>query len=67
MSKYRDLWDGLISAIIAELIKIENMPKKTTEDLWISGTLKQVLSKMCELHRLPPKMQKSQLTRKLFE
>jgi len=67
---YGILWDELIAAICREVVKIENLPAKarTVEDIWVEGTLCNVLKKMCALHRLPPKMQKEdKLTRPLFE
>ena len=68
MSKYKQRWEGLLSVIFAELVKIENLPEKTQEDIWVEGTLKAVVIKMCELHRLPPnKQQGYEFTRKLFE
>jgi len=65
---YKKLWDELIYELCAELVNIENLKeKKTLEDEWIKGTLISVLRKMCALHKVPPKMQKSKLTRSLFE
>ena len=66
---YKNLWDKLISDIVREVVNIERLPEraKTTEDIWVKGTLCNVLKKMCALHRLPPKMQKDTLPRSLFE
>ncbi len=65
---YKELWDGLISALCCEVVRIENQPEKTVEDFWVEGTLYQVLSKMCAAHRLPHKLQKPRkLTQNLFE
>lgn len=65
---YRYLWDSLIGDLCGELVNIEKLEeKKTLEDEWIKSTLVAVLKKMCALHKVPPKMQKSKLTRSLFE
>lgn len=65
---YKNLWDKLIYDLCAELVNIEKLEeKKTLEDEWIKGTLVAILKKMCALHKVPPKMQKSKLTRSLFE
>lgn len=67
---YKDLWDNLIAEMCSELLnieKLESSKKATIEDEWIKGTLISVLKKMCALHKVPPKMQKSKLTRSLFE
>lgn len=65
---YKNLWDNLIYHLCNELVNIENLgEKKTLEDEWIKGTIVEVLRKMCALHKVPPKMQKSKLTRSLFE
>ena len=64
---YRTLWVGLISAICIELIELDKKTDKTVEDIWITGTLQRVLSKMCALKKLPPRLQKlKELTRPLF-
>lgn len=65
---YQQLWDNLIYILCTELVNIDKLEeKKTLEDEWIKGTIVAVLSKMCALHKVPPKMQKSKLTRSLFE
>ena len=70
MVNYKNLWDDLISAICQEIVSIEKLSQKATtvEDMWVEGTLCNVLKKMCALHKLPPEMQKpKELTRPLFE
>lgn len=65
---YQHLWNHLIADLCRELLNIEKLEeKKTLEDEWIKGTVIAVLKKMCALHKVPPKMQKSKLTRSLFE
>ena len=65
---YQHLWDNLIYHLCTELVNIDKLEeKKTLEDEWIKGTIVQVLSKMCALHKVSPKMQKSKLTRTLFD
>lgn len=65
---HKRLWDNLLADLCRELVKIDKLPKQTVEDLWIKGTLVAVLTKMCGLDRLPPRLQKPvELTRNLFE
>lgn len=68
---YRRLWDNLISHICMEIVELDKLPEKarSVEDVWVEGTLCNVLKKMCALHKLPPEMQKGveKLTRPLFE
>lgn len=65
---YQHLWDNLIYHLVTELVNIEKLEeKKTLEDEWVKGTIVEVLRKMCALHKVPPKMQKSKLTRSLFD
>jgi len=64
---YKYLWDDLISAICRELVHLEEQPNATMEDIWVKGTLWNVLRKMCALHKLPRRVQNQELTRPLFE
>lgn len=65
---YKYMWDSLIGDLCSELVNIDKLEeKKTLEDEWIKGTVIAVLKKMCALHKVPPKMQKSKLTRELFD
>ena len=65
---YQHLWNHLIADLCREMLNIENLgDKRTLEDEWIKGTVIAVLKKMCALQKVPPKMQKSKLTRELFQ
>ncbi len=57
MINYRQKWDRLISDMCIELIKIEELPKKSIEDIWVVGTIKSVLTQMCALDRVRPDKQ----------
>jgi hypothetical protein len=68
-ANYHALWVGLISTICQEIVRLDRMgDERTVEDMWIQGTLWQVVGRMCAGERLHPSMQKEPIPmRKLFE
>ncbi len=53
-NKYKQDWDKLINDILVELIKINELPQKSIAEIWVEGTLKSVIKRMCALHKLKP-------------
>lgn len=65
---YKHDWDHLIAVLCRELVKLNQLPELTVEDIWVKGVIVKILGQMCALDRVRPEYQKAvEFTRPLFE
>jgi len=66
---YCQLWSGLIATIVREIIKIDKQGDgRSVEDMWVQGTLCQIIKRMCAAEHLHPGLQNEPMPmRQLFD